>query len=866
MMDRSVPFDLQAERATLGSILLDREAVVAVAGWLSSEYFYLEKHAMIYEAMLACYGRREPPDITTVFTELRRQGRIDMIGGMSFLGELLAEVPTAVHVEYYAHSVERTAVLRKLIEVGGKITALGYDETDTLEATLDKAEAQLFTVSQRRGTQDFVHIGKIVNSLFTQIESLQDRRGEVVGVPTGYTDLDELTGGLQPSDLIILAARPSVGKCVAFWTLIDDPMTGERLTIEEAVRRQMPSVYGIADSGVVRPALVSEWVDSGVQPCFRVKTRTGRTIDVTGHHPFLTVNGWTPLHDMKVGDGIAVPRAVPAFGSDEKWPIEMVRLLAYFIAEGGLTGSSPTFTNTDPAIIEDFRKIIEQYFPSCRLRQERITYSVAQERSQWMGKGGVMPPNPVRVWLDDLGLWGKLSKDKFFPPCVWRWSRRYLAEFIRVLMSCDGSIYKMGGRVRIEFTVAAPQLAADLHHAFVRFGLISKHYKTSHGAWRIEMTDPASIIRYQREISWIGEKTTRFPEDAFSVPPRGSNVGHIPQLVWPLVRAATEERGLSFIELGRLSGETTAHGKFAGYNPHTNRSLPQQRLARYASVLADPWLTTLASPDLYWDEIISIEPSGSHQVYDLCVPDGANFIAQDICVHNTSLALSLAYNVALNAKQTVGIFSLEMSRDQLVQRMLSMHTGIDMQRLRTGNLRGDELNLALEGMGVLSEIPIYIEDTPGLSINEVRSKARRLHAEAGIDLLVIDYLQLMSGRRSDNRVQEVSEISRGLKALSRELNVPVIALSQLSRAVEGRQSHVPMLSDLRESGSIEQDADIVMFIYREEIYDKETEKKGIAEIHIAKHRNGPLGIVPLRFEARTTRFLNLERYRAPEGY
>jgi replicative DNA helicase len=254
------------------------------------------------------------------------------------------------------------------------------------------------------------------------------------------------------------------------------------------------------------------------------------------------------------------------------------------------------------------------------------------------------------------------------------------------------------------------------------------------------------------------------------------------------------------------------------------------------------------------------ELTGGLQPSDLII------LAARPSVGKTSLALSLAYNVAFQSNSTVGVFSLEMSRDQLVQRMLSMHTGIDMQRLRTGNLRGDELNLALEGMGVLSEIPIYIEDTPGLSINEVRSKARRLHAEAGVDLLMIDYLQLMSGKRSDNRVQEVSEISRGLKALARELNVPVIALSQLSRAVEGRQSHVPMLSDLRESGSIEQDADIVMFIYREELYDKETEKKGIAEIHMAKHRNGPLGVIPLRFEARTTRFQNLERYRAPEGY
>ncbi|MCX7789179.1 MAG: replicative DNA helicase, partial [Chloroflexaceae bacterium] len=416
-MDRSVPFDLQAERATLGAILLERDAIVTIAPWLPSEYFYLEKHALIYEAMLACYNRREPPDLATVAAELRRQERLELVGGLGYLSDLAAEVPTAVHIEYYARIVERTAVLRRLIEAGGKIAAMGYDETADLDETLDRAEAELFNVSQRRSNQDFVAIGQVVNQLFTQIESLQERRGEVAGVATGYPDLDGITGGLQPSDLIILAARPSVGK--------------------------------------------------------------------------------------------------------------------------------------------------------------------------------------------------------------------------------------------------------------------------------------------------------------------------------------------------------------------------------------------------------------------------------------TSLALSLAYNVAFLSNATVGIFSLEMSRDQLVQRVLAMHTGIDMQRLRTGNLRGDELNLAFEGMGVLPELPIYIEDTPGLSITEVRSRARRLAAEVGVDLLMIDYLQLMSGRRSDNRVQEVSEISRGLKSLARELNVPVIALSQLSRAVEGRQSHVPMLSDLRESGSIEQDADIVMFIYREELYDKDTDKKGIAEIHIAKHRNGP---------------------------
>jgi replicative DNA helicase len=445
--DRTVPFDLQSERATLGSILLEREAIIAVSPWLTSTYFYLEKHAIIYEAMLACYNRREPPDLATVSAELRRREKLDLIGGFAYLGELAAEVPTAVHIEYYAKTVERTAVLRRLIEAGGKIAAIGYNQADveSLEEVLGLAEAELQQVSGQRRDQGYASIGQIVNEVFARIEAIQERRGEVLGVPTGYPDLDALTGGLQPSDLIIIGARPSQGK--------------------------------------------------------------------------------------------------------------------------------------------------------------------------------------------------------------------------------------------------------------------------------------------------------------------------------------------------------------------------------------------------------------------------------------TSLALSLAYNVALLASQGVGIFSLEMSRDQLVQRLLSMHTGIDLQRLRMGNLRGDEMNLAFEGMGVLSELPIYVDDSPGLSIGELRAKARRMCNEQDIRLLIIDYLQLMAGgKRAENRVQEVSEISRGLKGLARELNMPVIALSQLSRNVDQRPSHVPLLSDFRESGSIEQDCDIAMGIYREETYDKDTDRKGIAEVHILKHRNGPLSVIPMRFETRTTMFQSLEQYRRPEGY
>ncbi|HSH79959.1 MAG TPA: replicative DNA helicase [Herpetosiphonaceae bacterium] len=445
-MEKQLPSNLEAERATLGSLLMDRDAIIAVAAWLAPEHFYLEKHRWVYEAVQGCYVRRVPPDLQTIADELRRQERLAEVGDLAFLVELSNSVPTAYHIEYYARIVERTAVLRSLIQAGGKIAALGYDETDDVEQTLDQAEQELFNVSQRRGIQSFLPLAQVIEQYYEYLSDIQERGPEMSGVPTHFIDFDRLTGGLHRSDLLILAARPGVGK--------------------------------------------------------------------------------------------------------------------------------------------------------------------------------------------------------------------------------------------------------------------------------------------------------------------------------------------------------------------------------------------------------------------------------------SSLAMSMAYNIAMNNRSPVGIFSLEMGRDQLLQRLLATYTGIDSQRLRTGKVSTQELQTVMDAMGQLAAAPMFIDDTPGITVNEVRSKARRLQAEHGLEVLIIDYLQLMSGsgRRNDNRVQEVSEISRSLKGLARELNVPVIALSQLSRAVEGRTSHVPMLADLRESGSIEQDADLVMFIYREEMYDKDTDKKGIAEIHIAKHRNGPLGVVNLFFDQRTTRFRDLAPYQTPPGY
>lgn len=240
-------------------------------------------------------------------------------------------------------------------------------------------------------------------------------------------------------------------------------------------------------------------------------------------------------------------------------------------------------------------------------------------------------------------------------------------------------------------------------------------------------------------------------------------------------------------------------------------------------------------------------------------PSDLILVAARPSMGKTAFTLNIAQNVGVRQHKTVAFFSLEMSQEQLVQRLLCQIAHIDSQKLRTGQLNSDEEWTRLtDACDKLYESPIYIDDTPGISVAEMRSKARRLKSEHGLNLIIVDYLQLMQGRNAESRQQEISEISRSLKALARELKVPLIALSQLSRSVESRQDKRPMLSDLRESGALEQDADIVSFLYREDYYDKETENQHITEVILAKHRNGPVGSVKLYFKNEFTLFLNLD--------
>jgi replicative DNA helicase len=444
-VDRLPPQNIEAEQSVLGSLLIDRDAIITVAPFLKSEDFYREAHGQIYAAIFDLHERREPADAVTVGDEMERRGHLEAVGGPAYLTSLISSVPTAIHVEHYGHIVERTAVLRRLIDAAGKIAGLAYDEAEDVEVVVDRAEQILFDVSQRRISRGLTQLKRILSEYYDRIEYLHAHQGEMVGLPTGFLDLDRLLGGLQPSDLIIVAGRPGMGK--------------------------------------------------------------------------------------------------------------------------------------------------------------------------------------------------------------------------------------------------------------------------------------------------------------------------------------------------------------------------------------------------------------------------------------SSFGLSVAHSAAVKHNAVVAFFSLEMSGEQLVQRLIAGETGISSQRLRVGDIRDVEWDKFVKASGSLAETYIFVDDTPSPSPMEIRTKCRRLVAQYGLDLVIIDYMQLMQGGiRTENRVQEVSYISRMLKGLARELSVPVIAMSQLSRAVESRQDKRPILSDLRESGTIEQDADVVLFIYREEMYDETTERRRIADIIVSKHRNGPTGQISLLFEAEQTKFKDLDTFHEDMAY
>ncbi len=434
-------------------------------------------------------------------------------------------------------------------------------------------------------------------------------------------------------------------------------------------------------------------------------------------------------------------------------------------------------------------------------------------------------------------------------------------------LTTAGRVIQNGDQAAISYSTVSERLARDMQHLLLRFGIIAKlRYRTvpyrgtRRTAYELRIVRQEDIARFVDEIGIFGKE--RAAMKALSVSSRKRrkvNRDVIPAEVWSLIERKKGAR--SWADIKRALG-LAEHG-----NLHVgSRGLSRPRLKRIAEVLGDAELESLATSDIYWDRVESIEHIGERQVYDLTVPEHHNFVAEDIVVHNTSLAINIAENAALGAKVPAAIFSMEMSAEQLSFRMLSSIGRIGQQRLRTGKLHDEDWSRVDSAVSMMSDAPIFIDDSGALTPTEVRARARRLKREHGLGLIVVDYLQLMQVTGTvENRATEISEISRSLKALAKELDLPVIALSQLNRSVEQRQDKRPVMSDLRESGALEQDADLIMFIYREEVYERDTPRKGIADIIIAKQRNGPVGDFRLTFLGEFTRFENLVAEAYGEG-
>ncbi len=863
------PHSLEAEQSVLGGILLSDRAMygLVIEEGLKPEDFYRERHRVVYAAMLAQYRESEPIDVLTVTEHLRASGQLEAAGGKAAIDELTGGVPNLGGIRRYAQIVREHALMRRVLNTTYEIQASVLNRQAPARELVEHAERAILEVAHDDRRKDFRTIDEILDDELKKMEKLSREGTSLTGTPSGFRDLDEITGGFQPGNLIVIAARPAMGKCQSGSTLIYDAMTGARRRLDDVVASHEGGeeawVAALGPDLRMRSAKVSATFRNGVKPLFRVTTRLGRRTELTANHPLLTLDGWKRVDELGSGSRIGVPRTLPRRDRPSVLPDHEIVLLAALIADGSVIRGTPSFTYAaDSPVAEEVRVAAESIGASFR----PVGKPGGNYYYTYLSKTAGGPKNPVTALCRDHGIWGKRSENKFVPDAIFGLSERQIARFLGILYACDGHIYASDRLRQIGYSTISERLARDVQHLLLRLGIVScirtlkrsVYEGTDKVAREVRITGQAGLGAFCALVDVCGkqERADRLVErlDALTAQ---TNVDTLPVAVWDRVVAVKGTR--TWREVSTAAGHPPNHNWHVG-----TRGLSRGQLQKIADWSGDEGLDHLATSDLWWDEIVSIEPAGEAETFDLTVPVHHNFVADDIVVHNSALVTNIAENAAIDHDRPVALFSLEMSETELAQRFVASQGRIKGDELRKGRVADHKWPKILEAAERLAAAPLFVDDSSDVGILEIRAKARRLHQQQPLGLIIIDYLQLMRpDGRVESRVEQVGQMSRGLKILARELNVPVIALSQLSRAVESRTDKRPILSDLRESGQIEQDADLVAFIYREEYYDKESERQGIADIIIGKHRNGAIGNVELTFAKEYPKFLN---YTSPERY
>jgi replicative DNA helicase len=846
---RVPPSNLQAEASLLGAMLLSRDAIADAIEIVSPEHFYKPAHAHIYDAVVSLYSAGEPADPITVGEELQRAGLLEAIGGPGLLVELQATTPAISSAAKYARIVHECAMLRRLIGVAHEIAEIGYSRPDDVIKAVDTAETLMYEVGQGRVSDTLAQIRDLLDLNLDRLEQLYERGDTITGTPSGYTDLDEMLSGLQPNALVVVGARPAMGKALALDTPI--PVPGGWTTMGEL--RVGDTVFD--ENGMpCRVTYVSPVRHD--RPCWKVTFDDGGGIVADAEHQWLTYDdrAWRAFRDswssdaspkggrratpavrttaelaasVRTGDGRAnhrVPVTLPLELASAELPIDPYAF-GVWLAAG--CSHDDTVAALDAAVrdqLEDTGVIVlPAGEPSGRGRSRLVLaaadHEQAFETTRVLVRAGWCTRHAGRrSGIEPAIARERAEREGWLRPCVGRPCR--FRDSSTVAVRSTG----IAGALRELDVIDDPHIPVRYLRASVKQRL----------ALLNGLTDVAAVVNHRGSVE-LRLRHRALIEQARELV---CSLGHDPGPVRE--RRCATDRSWSFT-----------------WTPPEPVFRIEQRL------IAQRIVDHPTAPGR-WRRITDVAPVAPVAVRCITV-DSPNslYLAGPSMVptHNTSFALGMAAHAAIEARRPVMIFSLEMSQLELSQRLLCAESRVDSKNVRDGKLSESDWKKISHGVGRLAEAPIWIDDNPNTTVMEIRAKARRLKSRVGdLGLIIIDYLQLMTGRNSaENRQVEVSEISRGLKILARELEVPVVALSQLSRGLESRQDKRPMLADLRESGSIEQDADVVMFIYRDEVYHPETSDLGTAEIVVAKHRNGPTGVVRLAFLPHYTRFASMPR-------
>ncbi len=823
---RQPPQDEAAEQAVLGGMLLSKDAIADVLERLRPGDFYRPNHQCVYEAVLDLYGRGEPADAVTVAAELDRRNLLRRIGGAPYLHTLISTVPTAANAGYYATIVAEKALLRRLVDAGTRVVQYGYagaEGADVAEV-VDRAQAEIYNVTDGRTSEDFVALEDLLQPTMDEIDAIASNGGLARGVPTGFLELDEVTNGLHPGQMVVIAARPGVGKALSLDTPLATP-TGWTTMGEVAIGDELIG----ADGKPTRVVAVTDVMHG--RPCFRVKFSDGTEIVADAEHQWLTdtrasrksaqaaavlynryKNQRTfaevrttreiartllcPTADRRLNHSVVNAKPIQA-------PVAVLPVPPYTLGAwlGDGTTAAAQITTADPELV---MRIEADGFVARPSRSARYRYQLLlpEARARFVSDPVPAPTcvecggpscglqmcqtcrNAKGTLQARLRLLGVLG-NKHIPPQYLRASEDQRRALLAGLLDTDGTVTTGGG---IQFSVTDKRLVSDFTELVVSLG-----YRCQITTKRVKGRTEASSVAY----------TVNFSTD---------------DDVFGLTRKALVHK-----ERRHAAGTARSGSRF----------------------------------------IVAVEAIESVPVRCVQVDNADQMYLASramIPTHNSTLGLDFLRSCSIKNRMASVIFSLEMSKSEIVMRLLSAEAKIKLADMRSGRMSDDDWTRLARRMSEISEAPLYIDDSPNLMMMEIRAKARRLKQKHDLRLIVIDYLQLMtSGKKVESRQQEVSEFSRQLKLLAKELEVPVVAMSQLNRGPEQRTDKKPMLSDLRESGAIEQDSDVVILLHRPDAFERDDPRGGEADLILAKHRNGPTKTVTVAHQLHLSRFTNMAK-------